>query len=678
MASNAADGVLTTPWVTSYVSESMAVPGEGMAPKIHLFSALDHTLFVGMLFASAIIGIYFAFFAKQKQNTTAEYLLGGKNMGIVPVALSVISSFISGITLLGLPAEMYVYGTQFAAVMFGVFGATLGCGVFFLPVFYRLQLTTSYEYLEVRFDRKVRLLGSLLFLINNLLYIPIVMYIPALALSQVTGIHLHLITPLVSLVCIFYTSLGGLKAVVWTDALQTAMMFFSMGAVVVLGTYSVGGFAAMWQRNQDSGRIEFFNLDPDPTIRHTFWNTSFGCVFNWMASIAANQGMVQRFLAMPTVKRAQILLIIFTFGGVAITGLSCYCGLLIYAAYYNCDLLSAKFVHAADQLLPYFVMDVAGSLPGLPGLFIAGVFSAALSSMSTGLNSMSGVIFEDFIDPFLKVKVSEERASFIMKVLCAIIGVFCVCMVFVVEHLGAVVQANWSLGGITNGPMLAVFALGMFFPWVNSKGAFAGGLIGMMVMGFISFGSQWAVATGQIKFEKKPVSVEGCTFPALNSSFPGMEAAILNGTFNDSPLCRGFLTELTTERGAATTTMENHAQIMGNEAFYLFRISYTLYAFIGLVISVASGLAVSFLTGPTDPADVHIDLLTPVVRPLFAHRCKTGGEEAHWKHREKHHEKVLGQDELPDELAEDDTTLKEECITLMLNEKMDMEKNVRG
>ncbi|XP_046396600.1 sodium-coupled monocarboxylate transporter 1-like [Ischnura elegans] len=651
METVAAESTVTTPWATSYGTDGMVISKEGLAPKVHVLSVLDHTLFTGMLVISAVIGIYFAFFAKQKQNTTSEYLMGGKNMGIIPVSLSLISSFISGITLLGVPAEVYVYGTQFATMLLGIVGATLGCGLFFMPVFYGLQLTTSYEYLEVRFNRKVRILGSFLFLMNNLLYIPIVMYVPALALNQVTGVNLHLITPLVSLVCIFYTSLGGLKAVVWTDALQTAMMFLSTGTVVVLGTHAVGGLSTVWKRSEDSGRIEFFNMDPDPTIRHTFWNTSFGVVFNWMANISVNQGMVQRFLAMHTLKRAHILLVIFTFGGMLITGLSCYCGLLIYATYYDCDRLSAKVVRASDQLMPYFVMDVAGWLSGLPGLFIAGVFSAALSTMSTGLNSMSGVIFEDFINPFLKVKVSDERASFIMKIICALFGVFCVCMVFIVEHLGAIVQLNWSLIGITSGPMLAIFALGMFFPWVNSKGAFVGGAVGLIIMGFISFGAQWAVATGQIRFEKKPVSTDGCLFPSHFSTSSGYETAIINET--------AFGTDFTTD---ATT----FSQPETNEAWFIFRISYTLYSFVGLVISVVVGLIVSFLTGPTDPADVHIDLLTPVVRPLFAHRCKSGDDGAYWRQEETEPEQELNQ--LKGELEDDDNPLKEETITLMLQD----------
>ncbi|KAG8229116.1 hypothetical protein J437_LFUL009585 [Ladona fulva] len=488
------------------------------SPHHQSFSIFDYCLFSGMLAVSAFIGVYFAFIAKQKQNTTSEYLMGGKTMGIVPISMSLVASYISGITLLGMSAEMYTYGTQYSTALFGLLTASILCGTCFMPVFYKLQLNTSYEvpkdsfhakypnadnlshwqYLEVRFDRKVRLLGSILFLIGCFLYIPIVIYLPALAFSQVTGVNIHLITPVVCLVCIFYTSLGGLKAVVWTDALQTIMMFGGMLVVICIGTVAVGGVAAV--------------MDLDPTIRHTFWNTAIASGFAWTTHFSVNQAMVQRFLAMPTIRKANIVIFIFSIGVLFITVISLYAGLLIYASYHDCDLISSKVVRASDQLLPYFVMDVASSIPGLPGLFMAGVFSAALSSMSTGLNSMAGVMYEDFIRPNLKVKISEERASHIMKVICIIIGVLCVCMVFIVEHLGAVIQVSGSLGGITTGPMLAIFVLGMFFPWANATGTFAGGITALVIMGYISFGTQAAIANGKITFEKKPVTLEGCTF----------------------------------------------------------------------------------------------------------------------------------------------------------------------
>ncbi|XP_071451637.1 sodium-coupled monocarboxylate transporter 1-like [Hetaerina americana] len=624
------DSGLMMTGTTPSISPATAVP----AMKRY-FSPLDYGLFAAMLVVSASIGVYFGFFAKKKQNTTSEYLMGGKNMGIAPVAMSLIASYVSGITLLGVPGEVYRYGTQFSTITFGtVLGGICG-GMCFLPVFYKLKLNSSYEYLGIRFDQKVLLLGSFLFVLTYLMYIPVVIYVPALAINQVSGVNIHLITPIVCLVCIFYTSLGGIKAVVWTDALQIILMFGAMFAIVSTGNSNVGGFRTIWQRNKDADRIEFFNMSLDLTTRHTFWNTAFGCIVNWVYHCSVNQSMVQRFLVVPNINRAKLLILISYTGIFALTTISSYVGLQIFATYYDCDRLSTKIVGATDQLLPNFVMDVAGSLPGLPGLFMAGVFSAALSSMSTGLNSMSGVIFEYFINPFMRVRPSEERASFIMKVICAVIGVFCVSMVFVVEHLEGVIQIVWALEGISSGPMLSLFVSGMFIPWANSTGTFIGGITGLIVMGVICFGNQIAISSGRLVFPRKPVSTKGCGFHLNTTDSPAWN--ILETAFDVN----------------VTTTLLD--QTASEDVPWLFRVSYTWYCLIGLLISLAVGLVASAITGPMDLKDVHIDQLSPAVHRLFAHRCRPG---------ETPHRKELNA------RAEQGGTLEEEEIDKLLQKKV--------
>jgi solute carrier family 5 (sodium-coupled monocarboxylate transporter), member 8/12 len=146
-----------------------------------------------------------------------------------------------------------------------------------------------------------------------------------------------------------------------------------------------------------------------------------------------------------------------------------YSGLLIYATYHDCDPLTTKLVKAKDQLLPLLVMDILGDYPGLVGMFVAGVFSAALSSLSTGLNSMSAVILEDFFKPFTKTSLTETQTKVIMRSVVVIFGTICVALVFVVEKLGSVLMLSMSLGSIAQGPLLGIFTCGILFPWVTGK-----------------------------------------------------------------------------------------------------------------------------------------------------------------------------------------------------------------
>ncbi|CAH1647597.1 unnamed protein product [Spodoptera littoralis] len=544
------------------------------------FDWLDYLVFGGMLLCSALIGVYFAFFASKKQNTTSEYLMGGKTMGMFPISMSLIASYISGISLLGLPAEMYTYGTQLWMVVLSEWAVSLTIAIVYLPVFYNLQITSTYEYLRLRFNQKVRLLGSIIFIIKMMLYIPIVIYVPALAFSQVTGINLHLITPIVCVVCIFYTTLGGLKAVVWTDTLQTVLMYFGVIFVLAYGTWRLGGISNVISINEKGDRLEFFNMDVDPTIRHTFWSTVFGNYFSWLASCSVNQAMVQRCLALSSLKRARITIFIMAAGIFIIVSLCCYTGLVIYATFADCDPLTTGSIRKSDQLLPYFVMTITGAIPALPGIFMSGVFSAALSSMSTGLNSMCGVIFEDLIRPAYNKPISERAASFIMKIIVVVIGFACVALVFLVEHMGALIQAGKSLAGITAGSLLGLFSMGLFLPWVNSTGALTGGLTSTMLVGWISLGTQAAMMRGDIIVTPKPVSVAGC---------PG------NHTFS-------------------TPSTPIHAvEFDRSGTFFLYRLSYLYYTLVGMIVCIIVGSVVSYFTEPNDPAMVHRDLLTPIV-----------------------------------------------------------------
>uniref|UniRef100_A0A1B0D806 Sodium-dependent multivitamin transporter n=2 Tax=Phlebotomus papatasi TaxID=29031 RepID=A0A1B0D806_PHLPP len=163
---------------------------EDLILRSQKFSLPDYLVFVSMLFFCILIGIYFGFI--KSVDTESEYLVGGRNMKVVPIALSLIASFISGITLLGLPTEVYSYGTQYLYVISGVLLMAITFSTVYLPVFQGLNITSTYQYLESRFDRRLRLYGSIMFTIMNVAYLPIVIYVPSLAFNQVTGVNIHI------------------------------------------------------------------------------------------------------------------------------------------------------------------------------------------------------------------------------------------------------------------------------------------------------------------------------------------------------------------------------------------------------------------------------------------------------------------------------------------------------
>ncbi|CAH0558329.1 unnamed protein product [Brassicogethes aeneus] len=568
------------------------VTGLGVADvgaALQKFGWPDYIMFMLMLMICMGIGLYFG--CVHTASTAQDYLVGGRSMKVFPVAMSLIASWVSGISLLGIPTEIYVYGIQYLYICIAFILCALVLSNVFLPVFHELSLTSIYEYHELRFDKKVRLFSSILFTIGLFAWLPLVIYVPALAFNQVTGINVHLITPIVCIICIFYTTMGGIKAVVWTDVIQIMIMYGSMLLVIVKGTIDIGGFGTIIERNYRSDRIEGPNLSLNPNDRHTLVGLVIGGFIYNLHSSAINQNMIQRYLSLPTLKATRQGLWIFTLGTILIILLCGYAGLVIFATFHRCDPLTTMLAREKDQLLPLLVMEILGDYPGLPGVFVAGIFSAALSSLSTGLNAMAAVVLEDFFKPFSKNGITEKQTYYIMKLTVIILGALCVGLVFVVEKLGSVLQLSMSFGAIASGPSLGMFIMGVTLPWVNAKGALIGGTSGLSFMIWLCYRAQTLIASGDLIFPEKPITTEGCHYH-FTPKYSG--GNILHLKIN--PM--------------SNATHVTHT----DEKFMLYRLSYIWYALVGTSVTIFVGLLVSFVTKSHDINDVDTQLLAPFIR----------------------------------------------------------------
>ena len=179
------------------------------------------------------------------------------SMTPLPVAWSLMASFASAITLLGVTAEIYTFGTQFVAINLAyVIGIPI-CATIFLPNFYRLRVTSIYEYLELRFNRPLRLIASSVFVTQMVFYQAIVLYAPALALQVITGISKWWSILSVGAVCTLYCTIGGIKAVLYTDVFQSLLMFAALLIIIVKGSIDVGGLGEVWRRAENGSRLEF-------------------------------------------------------------------------------------------------------------------------------------------------------------------------------------------------------------------------------------------------------------------------------------------------------------------------------------------------------------------------------------------------------------------------------------
>ncbi|XP_074040290.1 sodium/solute co-transporter-like 5A11 [Leptinotarsa decemlineata] len=561
----------------------------GNLNNIYHFDLVDYVVFASMLILSALTGLYYGCRSKycksETGQTLSEYLTGNRNLKPFPVALSLIASYVSGVTILGTPSDIYLFGTQYWFIVIAIWLSGLVVANVYLPVFLRLQVNSSYEYLELRFNTVVRTIASVFFVLDEVMFLPIIIYVPSLAFNQVTGINIHLVGTIVAVICVFYTFLGGLRAVVWTDSWQVIAMFISVIVVVILGTIAVGGPSVIIDLTNRGQRFIFFDTNPSMYERYTIFSVLIGGFTYWTCFNSVNQTMVQRYLSLPSERQSKISVLIFTIGVSGFVWICCYAGILVFASYYGCDPLSLGRIKTDDQILPLFVMETVGHLRGVPGLFVAGVFGAALSSLSVVLNSTAQVFLEDFLKGCMKMTLSERIATIVVKGVVLALGLVAVGFMYVVEHMGGVLAMASSLSAIAAGTSCGIFTLGMVFPWANSKGAIAGAIAGAIMSGLVSFGGQFVAAAKLVVAHRLPVFVNQSCFEKYGISNDTIAPPIIYPDESD--------------------------------VFPLFRLSFMWITPVGVTTVVVVGIVTSFLTGKTDLKTLDPELISPVFQWLL-------------------------------------------------------------
>ncbi|XP_067000758.2 sodium-coupled monocarboxylate transporter 1 isoform X2 [Anabrus simplex] len=447
----------------------MVQPAEEEIESIlRMFSVADYVVLALLLMVCVGIGTFYGFFSGKV--TTEDYLIGGRKMKLLPTSLSLIATFISGVTLMGTPADTYLNGSQFVYSSFGDILVGFVMPWAFLPVLHQLRLTTVYQYLEMRFNKSVRIFISILCVIKMFLSIPRYVYPPAVVFNQVTGESLHYGSALLTIVCIYYTCVGGFKAVVWTDVFQCIFMYGSLLLVIIKGTIDIGGPAVVFERSNAGGRLEPPNFDLNPTIYYTFWSLTIGIFCSHLNQHTFYQGMLQRYISIPSLGTAKIAALITSCVGSVLFCVTCsYFGLLIYAEFHDCDPITTKVAKGKDQVVPLFVMKTLGHYPGLPGIFVGGIFSAALSTVSSVLNALSAVALEDFYKIFIRRPITERESNILMRSVVIFFGIAGGALVYVIEKIGTIIQITYTVGTMTDGPALGVFLMGFFLPFVNTQ-----------------------------------------------------------------------------------------------------------------------------------------------------------------------------------------------------------------
>lgn len=407
---------------------------------------------------------------------TAHGLFSGW-LGTIIVGLSIAATFFSGISLIIYISSAYSDGVQIAAGLVGLPIAWAVLHFWFLPRFLAGRWSHPYEIVGRRFSPVVRRTLSAMFALMRIGWMGVLVYAPAMVLMGTANLSAAWFWPIVLLIGIsstVYTTIGGIRGVIITDAIQFV--------VIAAGMVFIGGFlwvkldlpaAQMWHELGGAGHLQLFNFSFDVTNTFTFWAIVCGITVSNLGSYVADQMALQRYLASSSPRDAARSFLINVWGALGVVLTLVFIGLLLWLWYRHHP--DAAKPEQPDRLVSYFI---AKELPaGVSGLLIAAVLAATMSSMTSGINALAGALTNDWVAPLGRPRTSAElyqlsrRASFV-------IGIVATLCAGVIRHMGSLLDATQIVMSLFLGPMLACMILS-----VARSRATSGSVLGGMALG---------------------------------------------------------------------------------------------------------------------------------------------------------------------------------------------------
>lgn len=416
-----------------------------------------------------------------------EHFLAGRKMGALPIGLSIMVTSFSAINYVAIPEEIVGHGL-YVIVSFPVFFlAAWPISKIWMPYFHRLRATTVYEFLETRYDGSVRRLACVLFLCWRFGWMAIALYVSGKILSVFSGWSPLVMIALCGLVATAYTSVGGVRAVMWTDVLQFIVLFsgIAFGVCHAYGTSGVSLVDIVYE----GGRLMPFApfdeefLSFDPRVRMTLWSGLFGVFTAFMARYGADQVVMQRYFTAKDLKSAQRGIWLNAFASMLSLSLLACLGLAVYGYAVKTGALELGVATGRGTALKQLALMVKSFPTGVTGLIVSGILAATMSSIDSGINACSAGIVNDF--PMLSSRVRSSRwMTFGLGLTVTVLAV--VLLPYLNKHQSLFAVINKLVNGLGS-PLLALVVLGMFSRWTTARGVFWGGVLGLLGSLGVSF-----------------------------------------------------------------------------------------------------------------------------------------------------------------------------------------------
>ncbi|WP_372763338.1 sodium/solute symporter, partial [Pseudoalteromonas sp.] len=432
------------------------------------FGWQNMTVLVVYLFAMVLIGVYFVF----KNKNVNDYFRGGQHIPWWANACSMYATMLSSLTFVGIPAIVYRTDWLYWGGIWMILAVTPIAAYVAMPFFRKIDATSAYEFLSLRFNMPVRLFASALFTLFHISRMGIVMALTALALAAVTPFDAWQCVLIIGLLSLIYCTLGGIEAVIWTDTIQTVVLL--LGALLCFA-YIVsgvdGGIAEIFRSGIANDKFRTLDIDfsMDSFTKLSIWVIVLGGIGQNLSTYTADQSIVQRYMTTKDVASARKS--IWTNGIMAPVAsvLFFIIGTGLYV-FYQSNPEKLDPTKQIDQIFPAFI---SSELPiGIAGLIIAGIFAAAQSTVSTSMNSMSTTLVTDFMRPFNLCR-SEKGYLNAARLLTLVVGIFgtLVGLLFISPEIRSLMEEYFKVVGMFMGALGGLFILGIISTRANASGA---------------------------------------------------------------------------------------------------------------------------------------------------------------------------------------------------------------
>ena len=441
---------------------------------------LDYIVFFIFVGGVALFGCSFYF---RSSKGAAAFTKAEGSLPTWVVGMSIFATFVSSISFLGLPGQAYAGNWNPFVFSLSIPLATWLAAKIFIPLYRNVNSVSAYHYLEQKFGYWARCYVAICYLLTQLARVGSILLLLALPINTMFGWDIQTIIIWTGIITLIYTLLGGIAAVVWTDAIQGIILIVGAVACALLLTFTMPeGPGQLFEIASASGKFSLGSFGAS-LCEPTFWVVLIYGLFTNMQNYGIDQNYVQRYMTTKSTAEAVKSTLFGSLLYIPVSLVFVYIGTALFS-YYTArpELLPAGT--PSDQVFPWFI--VHGLPTGLTGLVIASLFSAGMSTIATSINSSATIVLTDFVNRFAKKESSEKKNMSVLYLASFVVGGLGIVMGLLMMHIDGVLDAWWKLASIFSGGMLGLFLLTLVCKSVRKAHGIAAVIVGLLVIAWMS------------------------------------------------------------------------------------------------------------------------------------------------------------------------------------------------